>query len=70
MKDNGPCWSFSMAEKTKEPSGFCVAKSSPCRRVGPRQVTDQGTRLKSGPPNISSNNRCAGLVAAGLHDGQ
>ena len=46
-KDNSPS-SFSTAEKTKEPSGFCVAKSSPCRRVGLRQVTDHGRRFKSG----------------------
>ena len=39
--------SFSTAEKTKEPSGFCVAKSSPCP-VGLRQVTDHGNRFKSG----------------------
>ena len=45
-KDNNPCPSFSTAEKTKEPSGFCVAKASPCRRDGLRQVTDQGRRLK------------------------
>ena len=26
-KDNNPCSSFRTAEKTKEPSGFCVAKN-------------------------------------------
>jgi predicted ATPase len=46
-KDNNPRSSFRTAEKTKEPSGFCVAKSSPCR-VGLRQVTDHGRRFKSG----------------------
>jgi hypothetical protein len=28
-RDNNPCSSFSTAEKTKEPSGFCVAKARP-----------------------------------------
>jgi hypothetical protein len=55
-KDNNPCSSFSTAEKTKEPSGFCVAKSSPCR-MGLRQVTDHGSRFKIGPPSISLNRR-------------
>jgi hypothetical protein len=47
-KDNNPRSSFNAAEKTKEPSGFCVAKNSPCRCVGLRQVTDHGRRFKSG----------------------
>ena len=47
-KDNNPRSSFNIAEKTKEPSGFCVAKTSPCSCVGLRQVTDQGGRLKLG----------------------
>jgi hypothetical protein len=63
-KDNNPCTSFRTAEKTKEPSGFCVAKSSPCR-VGLRQVTDHSTRFKSGL-RISPG----AWVAAHLHDCQ
>jgi hypothetical protein len=47
-KINNPCPSFSAAEKIIEPSGFWVAKSSPCSRVGLRQVTDQGRRLTLG----------------------
>ena len=66
-KDNNPCPSFSTAEKTKEPSGFCVAKSSLCR-VGLRQVTDHGRRFKSGL-RISRWTGCTG-VAADLHDSQ
>ena len=61
-KDNNPCSSLSTADKTKEPSGFCVAKNSPCR-VGLREVTDQTKRLKIRSPNISLNYTCAGIVA-------
>jgi hypothetical protein len=48
-KDNNSCSALSTADKTKEPSGFCVAKNSPCR-VGLREVTDQAKRLKFRSP--------------------
>jgi hypothetical protein len=45
-----------------EPSGFCEAKNSSCRRVGLRQITDHGARLNQASEYLTE------LAAPGLAD--
>jgi hypothetical protein len=44
-----------------EPSGFCEAKNSSCRRVGLTQITDHGTRLNQASEYLTE-------LAAGVAD--